>query len=125
MIYRLVAFSILALLIGCANPGDDDVVQLDGPILEGLNSEGQLEFNGAVVNVGTEPVRSAVVVIVLKDKDGRTIGASSTQLTGSIVEGEILPDERILFTMTFDVDPLLVFSKEVEIFTDFSPPPEE
>lgn len=103
----------------------DGSVQLDGPILESINGEGNLEFNGAAVNTSASPVKNAVVVIILKDKQGKIIEATSTPLVGSSGDDVILPSERVFFTVTFSVDPRRIFFKDVEIFSEESPAPED
>ncbi len=107
---------VLSLLVGCADSDGSGVVQLDGPIMEGINRDGNLEFNGAVVNTGEEPVKSVVVVIILKDEQGRIVEALSVPVSGDSPDEVISPMERAFFTVTASVDPTSIFSREVEIF---------
>ena len=68
------------LVIGCIESENDSFVGLDGPILESVNKDGQLEFNGVVLNSGELPVESVFVVIILKDESGNIIEANSKPL---------------------------------------------
>lgn len=120
MKYLITLLLVFSLLCGCAGSDVDGSVQLDGPILESINSEGNLEFNGAAVNTGATPVKNAVVVIILKDRQGKIIEATSTPLLGSSGDDVILPSERVFFTVTFSVDPGKIFFKDVEIFSENS-----
>ncbi len=110
--------TVLLMLSACADSGGGgDAVQLDGPILEGINHDGELEFNGAIVNTGETAVRSVVVVIILKDEGDRVIEAISTSVPADSADDVILPMESVFFTVSVsNVDPTKVFSRDVEIF---------
>lgn len=114
--YILLLITVLFLAWGCDSPQDDGAVALDGPILESLNSEGALEFNGAVINTGDNPVQSIYVVIVLKDESGNIIEANSTSLFEEGSGDLLYPTERVFFNVSVDSDPNRVFSKDVEIY---------
>ncbi len=101
---------------GCAAPEGDGAVGLSGPILESVNSDGSLEFNGAVVNSGDTPVNSIYVVIILKDDKGNTIESNSLSLFEEGSNEVLFPSERAFFSVTVESDPANVFSKEVEIY---------
>lgn len=112
-------FLIIAVLIiawGCDSPQDDGAVALDGPILESVDRDGVLEFNGVVVNNGGTPVQSVYVVIVLKDENGNIIEANSTSLFEEGSGDLLYPSERVFFNVSVDVAPNRVFSKDVEIY---------
>ncbi|MCG8653965.1 MAG: hypothetical protein MI861_29265 [Pirellulales bacterium] len=123
-------FIILTVLLlagwGCGSPNDSGTVTLDGPILESVDREGNLEFNGAVVNNGDEPVSSIYVVIILKDQQGNIVEANSESVFEEGAGYLLFPGERAFFSVTLDADTLNVFSKEVEIYYDDEgqiPPP--
>ena len=61
---------VIAVLLswGCAAPDENGSVALDGPVLESMSRDGNLEFNGVVVNSGNKPVHSVYVVMMLRDK---------------------------------------------------------
>lgn len=118
---KYILLIIAALLIGwgCDSPQDDGSVALDGPILESLSSEGVLEFNGAVINIGDDPVQSVYVVIVLMDQDGNIIEANSTSLFEEGSSDFLYPSERVFFNVSVESDPNRVFSKDVEIYYEY------
>ena len=101
---------------GCDSHEDSGVVGLDGPILESIDSNGMLEFNGAVINNGDAPVQSVYVVIVLKDADGNIIEANSISLFEEGSDALLYPMEREFFHVSLTTDSNRVFSKDVEIY---------
>lgn len=115
---------VLLLLSACASPNQDGAVKLDGPILESINGEGNLEFNGAVVNTGDVPVRSVSVIIILKDAAGEVVEANSASFltagrdNASAEDSEDLlyTSERAFFTLSVRADPQRIVSKDVEIY---------
>ncbi len=112
-------FLIIAVLIiawGCDSPQDNGAVALDGPILESVDRDGMLEFNGVVINNGGNPVQSVYVVIVLKGENGNIIEANSTSLFEEGSGDLLYPSERVFFNVSVDSDPNRVFSKDVEIY---------
>lgn len=119
----LIAFFIALFMFGCADSNNDGLVQLDGPILEGINSEGVLEFAGAVVNNSDTSVKSVFVLIILKDKEGNIIEATSIPVTADDESDVIFPSERVFFAASIDTDSRRIFFKDVEIF--FEEVPEE
>src|SRR3972149_8755682 len=112
----------LSLFWACASPDETGSVTgsvtQDGPILESINQEGNLEFNGAVVNSGDTPVNFVEVVLILKDENGKVIEASSTSVIGEDSQSLLQPSERAFFTITTKSDPKRIASKEVEIFSE-------
>jgi hypothetical protein len=106
------------LLTGCIQSEDGSFVELDGPILESVNTEGQLEFNGVVVNNGEVAVESVFVVIILKDELGNVIEADSTPLFLDGNDQTLYPQQREFFTLSLNSESDRVFSKEVEIYYD-------
>ncbi len=114
--YLLVVLAIMLFVWGCDTPEDDGVVGLDGPILESVDSNGLLEFNGAVINNGDHPVQSVYVVIILKDEAGNIIEANSTSLFEEGSGALLYPMERAFFNVSVGTDPNRVFSKDVEIY---------
>ncbi|NIP39300.1 MAG: hypothetical protein GWM89_09665 [Candidatus Dadabacteria bacterium] len=104
------------LLLGCIQSENDSFVELDGPILESVNKEGQLEFNGVIVNNGEVAVESVFVVIILKDESGNVIEANSTPLFDDGNEEILYPYQREFFSLSLISEPDRVFSKEVEIY---------
>lgn len=124
--YILILIVVLLAGWGCANPDGSGTVALDGPILESVDRDGNLEFNGAVINTGDTPVGSVYVVIVLKDEGGNIIEANSASLFEEGSGDLLFPSERAFFSVTLESDSTRVFSKEVEIFyedeADLPPP---
>jgi hypothetical protein len=115
----LIVVIILSILFnGCIESDENDMVQLDGPILESVNSDGNIEFNGAVTNIGDKPVDSVFIVIVLKDRNGNIINADSLPLYDGDDEGLLYPQQREFFSITLEANPNTVFSKDVEIYYD-------
>ena len=114
--YILLIIVALFIASGCDSPEDNGVVALDGPILESIDSDGVLEFNGAVINTADAPVQSVYVVIVLKDENGNIIEANSTSLFEEGSGALLYPSEREFFSVSVDSDPNRVFSKDVEIY---------
>ena len=106
------------LLTGCIESENDSFVELDGPILESVNKEGQLEFNGVLVNNGDVAVESVFVVIIIKDEAGNVIEANSTPLFEDGNELILYPDQREFFTLSLNSESDRVFTKEVEIYYD-------
>jgi hypothetical protein len=102
--------------LGCDSPNENGVVQLDGPILESMDADSNLEFNGALINTGESPVRSVYVVIVLKDQEGNVIEANSVSIFDEDPNALLYPSERAFFSLSVASDPNRVFSKEVEIY---------
>ena len=114
--YIFIIITVLLMAWGCDSPENDGAVALDGPILESVDSNGILEFNGAVINTGNTPVQSIYVVIVLMDENGNIIEANSTP-TFEEGSGDLLyPSESVFFNVSVDSDPNRVFSKDVEIY---------
>lgn len=114
--YIFLIIAVLIMALGCDSPQDDGTVALDGPILESLNSEGALDFNGVVINNGATPVQSIYVVIILKDENGNVIEANSISLFEEGSGDFLYPSERVFFNVSVDSDPNRVFSKDVEIY---------
>ncbi len=114
--YIFLIIAVLIMALGCDSTQDDGTVALDGPILESLNSEGALDFNGAVINNGATPVQSIYVVIILKDENGNVIEANSISLFEEGSGDFLYPSERVFFNVSVDSDPNRVFSKDVEIY---------
>ncbi|MCI0453888.1 MAG: FxLYD domain-containing protein [Candidatus Dadabacteria bacterium] len=108
----------LSLFWACGSSNDTGSVTLDGPILESINEEGKLEFNGAVVNAGDIPVEAVEVVMILKDDNGKVIEATSASVIGEDSQNLLQPSERVLFTITAKSDPRRIASKDVEIFSE-------
>jgi hypothetical protein len=120
---RLILAAFLVVFIaalGCDSPNGDGVVQLDGPILESMDADGNLEFNGAVINTGDAAVKSVYVVIVLKDQDGNVIEANSVSIFDEDPNALLYPSERAFFSLSVSSDPNRVFSKEVEVYYEDS-----
>jgi len=107
---------LVFIVLGCDSPGDSGVVELDGPILESMDADGNMEFNGALINTGENPVRSVYVVIVLKDRDGNVIEANSVSIFDEDPNALLYPSERAFFSLSVASDPNRVFSKDVEIY---------
>ncbi|HET7289297.1 MAG TPA: FxLYD domain-containing protein [Thermodesulfobacteriota bacterium] len=121
---RLILAVFLVVFIaalGCDSPNGNGVVQLDGPILESMDADGNLEFNGAVINTGDAAVKSVYVVIVLKDQDGNVIEANSVSIFDEDPNALLYPSERAFFSLSVSSDPNRVFSKEVEVYYEDSP----
>lgn len=114
--YTILIIIAVLSVCGCASPDGNGTVELDGPILESLDRDGNLEFNGAVINVGDEPVSSVYVVIVLKDQNGNIIEANSVSLYEDDPAALLYPSERAFFSLSVASDPSRVFSREVEIY---------
>ncbi|NIP30904.1 MAG: hypothetical protein GTN99_06290 [Candidatus Dadabacteria bacterium] len=118
---HFIAIILLSIIfLGCVQSDSESFVELDGPILESVNSDGNLEFNGVVVNSGDAVVESVFVVIILKDESGNVIEANSTPLFEDGNDQLLYPDQRVFFTLTLNSNPDRVFSKEVEIYYDES-----
>jgi len=116
---KILVLLILGLVFfGCVESDDNNMVQLDGPILESVNSDGNIEFNGSVTNIGDNPVESVYIVIVLKDADGNTLIADSMPLYNVDEDKLLYPDQREFFSITMEADPNRVYSKDVEIYYD-------
>jgi hypothetical protein len=114
--YILLIITVLLMAWGCDSPENDGAVALDGPILESVDSNGILEFNGAVINTGNAPVQSIYVVIVLMDENGNIIEANSTSIFEEGSGDLLYPSESVFFNVSVDSDPNRVFSKDVEIY---------
>ncbi|MFQ5788039.1 MAG: FxLYD domain-containing protein [Thermodesulfobacteriota bacterium] len=110
----------LVIFWACADSEEDGFVKLDGPILESINPEGNLEFNGSVVNDGGTPVQLVFVLITLKDGDGNIVGANSVQVGEDEPDGLLFPGERKFFSITMNSVPSEVVSKDVEVFFDIA-----
>ena len=117
--YILLIITVLLMAWGCDSLENDGAVALDGPILEGVDSDGILEFNGAVINTGDTPVQSIYVVIVLMDESGNIIEANSTSIFEEGSGDLLYPSESIFFNVSVDSDPNRVFSKDVEIYYEY------
>ncbi len=124
--YILILTILLLAGWGCGTPNESGTVALDGPILESVDRDGHLEFNGAVINNGDEAVGSIYVVIVLKDQDGNILEANSVSVFEEGSGFLLFPSERAFFSVTLEADSANVFSKEVEIYyedeADLQPP---
>ena len=118
-IFLLILTSLLMVVIwGCAASNEDGIVAPDGPILESINQDGNLQFNGSVVNNGDSPVHSVFVLITLMDGRGNIVGANSVQV-GDVEKDDVLfPGDRKFFSVTVNSDPSEVVTKNVEIFFD-------
>jgi hypothetical protein len=120
---RLASLLILTCFLmisvwGCAPSNQDGSVALDGPILESINQDGNLQFNGSVVNDGDSPVHSVFVFITLMDSKGDVVGANSVQVGDPERDDVLFPGERKFFSVTVTSDPSEVVTKNVEIFSD-------
>jgi len=119
-------FLLLLIVAACDSPEKNGVVELDGPILESIDADGNLEFNGAVINTSSQPVSSVYVVIVLKDKTGNILEANSVSLFEEDMNALLYPSERAFFRLSVESNPNRVFSREVEIYYEDpgeAPPP--
>ena len=124
----LLLIFVISVFLGCAETDVDGAVSLDGPILESVSQDGNLQFNGSVVNNGDSPVKSVFVVITLMDDEGNIVGANSVQVGEDGDENQddlLFPGERNFFTVTMNTIPAEVVSKNVELFfetpEDFQP----
>ncbi|MDA2921042.1 FxLYD domain-containing protein [Desulfobacterota bacterium AH_259_B03_O07] len=108
----------LVVFWACADADEDGSVKLSGPILESISPEGNLEFNGSVVNDGGTPVQLVFVLITLKDENGDVVGANSVQVGEDDPDGLLFPGERKFFSITMTSVPSEVVSKDVEVFFD-------
>ena len=117
--YIFIIITVLLMAWGCDSQENDGAVALDGPILESVDSNGILEFNGAVINTGNTPVQSIYVVIVLMDENGNIIEANSTSIFEEGSGDLLYPSESIFFNVSVDSDPNRVFSKDVEIYYEY------
>ncbi len=124
--YILILTILMLTGWGCGAPNESGTVALDGPILESVDRNGDLEFNGAVINNGDEAVGSVYVVIVLKDQEGNILEANSISVFEEGSGYLLFPSERAFFSVTLEADSTNVFSKEVEIYyeneADLPPP---
>jgi hypothetical protein len=114
--YIFIIITVLLMAWGCDSPENDGAVALDDPILESVDSNGILEFNGAVINTGNTPVQSIYVVIVLMDENGNIIEANSTSIFEEGSGDLLYPSESEFFNVSVDSGPNRVFSKDVEIY---------
>ena len=115
--YVVIILTVLLLAgWGCGSPNEDGTVSLDGPILESVDRDGNLEFNGAVINNGDEAVSSIYIVIVLKDQQGNIVEANSESVFEEGTGLLLFPGERAFFSVTLETDSLNVVSREVEIY---------
>ena len=105
------------VFIGCdGSSQDESVVRLDGPILETFGSEGNLEFNGAVINTANYPVKSVYVVILLRDATGEVIETNNIIISPEDSDEILYPQESEIFSVPFNTNASEVFSKDVEIY---------
>ncbi|NIU87072.1 MAG: hypothetical protein GWN56_07215 [Nitrosopumilaceae archaeon] len=118
MRYILTLILCVFLLAGCIQSENDGFVELDGPILESVNKDGQIEFNGVIVNNGDVAVQSVFVVIILKDESGNVVEANSTPLFDDGNLQALYPYQSEFFTISLNSQPDRVFTKEVEIYYD-------
>ena len=100
--YIFIIITVLLMAWGCDSPENDGAVALDGPILESVDSNGILEFNGAVINTGNTPVQSIYVVIVLMDENGNIIEANSTSIFEEGSGDLLYPSESEFFNVSVD-----------------------
>ncbi len=110
---------IVSLVVSSCGTTDSEegFVVLDGPILEGVSEEGNLEFYGAVINTSNEIVRNVYVVILLKDQNGNIIEANSVNVSPEgEYDGILYPSESAFFTISFNSKYEHVHTKEVEIY---------
>jgi len=112
------SFLLMIVTWGCAASNEDGVVTLDGPILESINQDGNLQFNGSVVNNGDSRVHSVFVLITVIDDRGNIIGANSVQVGDRETDDLLFPGERKFFSVTVNADPSEAVTKNVEIFFD-------
>ena len=114
-----ILIALAGFISGCGDPaGEGGAIALDGPILETMAKTGEFEFNGAVVNISNEPVSSIYMVILLKDEAGEIIEANSTSVLGESEDLVLMPGESAFFTVTFQTDPSIALTKDVEIYYD-------
>jgi hypothetical protein len=119
LISLLILTSLVMIMIwGCAASNEGGIVTLDGPILESINQDGNLQFNGSVVNNGGSPVHSVFVLITLMDNRGNVVGANSGQVGDVETDDVLFPGDRKFFSLTVNSDPSEVVTKNVEIFFD-------
>lgn len=118
--FLFIPFLIILIFVSysCGVPeSDNSAVVLDGPILEGVGRDGNIEFNGAVVNVSPDAVKNVYVVIILKDENGKIIEANSVNVLGGD-QNILFPSESAFFTVSFSSGHENVHTKEVEIYYD-------
>lgn len=113
---------VAAILLGCGGSDlDESVVKLDGPILETIGNEGNLEFNGAVVNTAEYPVKSVYVVILLRDSAGEILETNNILISTGEEDDEVLdPLESRLFSIPFKSNAGEVYSRDVEIYYELT-----
>ncbi len=117
---------IALLLFSCGgSPGTSQVV-LDGPVLESINADGRLEFNGVLTNTGSTPVRYVYLVITLMGKEGETIEVISEPVLGDTPEAILMPSQSTFFEISANSNPQRVAFKEIEVYyEELSKLPEE
>lgn len=104
-------------MLGCDGSVERSVI-LDGPIMETVTETGELEYNGALINISDKSVSSVLVVIVLKDENGEVVEIKSIGIDDEFESTNLMPEESVFFTLSFDVNPDVVVTKEVEIYYD-------
>ncbi len=115
---NIILLLILSLFLNaCMESEENNMVQLDGPILESVNSEGDIEFNGSVTNLSDNPVESVYIVIILKDSQGNILKADSMPLFDD-EDGLLYPQQREFFSIVVEADPNKIYTKDVEIYYD-------
>ncbi|NIP29449.1 MAG: hypothetical protein GTO02_03655 [Candidatus Dadabacteria bacterium] len=116
LILPLLISSFLFVSCGSSEFGDG-VVELDGPIMESIGREGNLEFNGAVINTADFPVKSVYVLILLRDSSGEVIETNNILISDGEDSEEILDSsESAIFSIPFKTKAGEAFSREVEIY---------
>lgn len=104
-------------VLGCDGSVERSVI-LDGPIMETVTETGELEYNGALINISDKAVSSVFVVIILKDENGEVVEIKSIGIDDEFESANLVPGESVFFTLSFDVNPDMVVTKEVEIYYD-------
>ena len=113
--FLIISFVFAVFFLAACAAEDESAVELDGPVLQTENSDGSVDFNGAVENTADFPVQSVYVVIFIKDSDGNALAVTSEL----VEEGDRLdPGESFFFTASFDNFPEEDYSREVQVYYD-------
>ena len=75
--FLIISFVFAVSFLAACVAEDESVVKFGGPILQTENSDGSVDFNGAVENTADFPVQLVYVVIFIKDSDGNALAVTS------------------------------------------------
>ena len=105
----------LLLSISCDSLLPSSKISLQGPVLETINQEGNLEYIGKIINNSGEKIENVSLRYIVKDKENNVVEAITHPILG--LNGNfVLGGEIVSFQFFIRSNPKRIFNKELSLY---------